>query len=133
MTQPPELVWEDKHIGRTQSTASFKDGLVYITDGFGMLNCYNADTGEVIYRYDLDTSYIKERSQLVADGKIYISTEESVMKVLKEGPEPVLLSETQFKKHMATVDVADGLVLVQAMAATQLPKARRTDAFFTRR
>ncbi len=112
VTQPPTIVWEDREIGRTQSTASIADGLVYIADGRGMLNCYDAKTGEVHYRYQLDEHAIKERSQIVADGKIYCGTERGVMKVLQAGTEPILLAESELRRPVATVEVADGIVVM---------------------
>ncbi len=110
--QKPSILWEDREIGRTQATASVVEGLVYIADGHGKMNCYDAGTGEVVYRWEVDSKGIKERSQLVADGKIYIGTDKREMKVLKAGREPVLLSSTKLPDHAATVEVADGLVLV---------------------
>jgi len=110
---PPEILWEDRDVGRTQCTASIADGLCYVADGFGNLNCWDADTGEVKYRYDLEARRgIRERSQMVADGKIYVGNERKQMKVLKAGPEPILLGESRLKSDAATIDAVDGLVLV---------------------
>ncbi len=110
---PPEILWEDRNVGRTQCTASIVDGLCYVADGFGNLNCWDADTGEVMYRYDLDAKRgIRERSQMVADGKIYICNERKQMKVIKAGREPVLLGESRLKSDAATIDAVDGLVLI---------------------
>jgi outer membrane protein assembly factor BamB len=112
--QAPRLVWEDREIPRTQSTASVADGLVYIADGKGMLNCYEADTGSVVYRYDLESKNIKERSQMLVDGKIYICTDQRDMKVLRAGREPELLASSKLREHTATIEAVDGLVLLSA-------------------
>jgi outer membrane protein assembly factor BamB len=109
----PRLVWEDREIGRTQCTASIADGLVYVADGLGKLNCYNAETGKVIYRFELDRHGIKERSQMVVDGKIYVGTRGRAMKVLKAGPKPELLAENRLSGEAATVEAADGLLMIQ--------------------
>jgi outer membrane protein assembly factor BamB len=111
VTQPPRILWEDREIARTQSTASIHDGLVYIADGQGLLNCYDADTGEVKYRYDLDTPSIRERSQMVVDDKIYICEDHGTMIVLQTGPEPVLLGKSKLRKHIGTIDAVDGLIV----------------------
>ena len=110
--QEPRLVWEDRGLGRTQSTASIHDGLVYIADGRGMLNCYDADTGEVVYREKIGDRGIKERSTLVADGKVYICDERGFMKVYKAGRDPILLGESRLKGPSATVEAVDGLIAI---------------------
>ncbi len=108
----PRLVWEDREIGRTQCTASIADGFVYVADGQGMLNCWDADTGEVKYRQSLNSRRIRERSQILIDGKIYISNDSGMMMVFKAGPEPVLLGESRLKGSTATVEAVDGLIVV---------------------
>jgi outer membrane protein assembly factor BamB len=115
--QPPRVRWEDRDVGRTQSNASVKDGLVYVSDFAGFLNCWDAETGEVIYKFDIGAS-VKERSQLITDGKIYVSNDRNELYVITEGREPELISTTRFRKHLATVEVADNLLLaVTAQAA----------------
>lgn len=125
VTQRPRVLWEDRQIGRTQSTASIADGLVYIADGKGMLNCYDAETGKVIYRLQIDEHYIKERSQIVADGKIYCCTERGVMKVLRAGREPAVLGESDLRRPVATIDCADGIVVMNSHRALMLYRTKK--------
>ncbi len=108
----PKIIWEDREIGRTQSTASIADGLVYIADGHGFLHCYEADTGKVVYRQDLDSRQIKERSQMLVDGKIYVCTREKRMKVYKAGRDPEFLGESRLKAASATIEAVDGKVVI---------------------
>ncbi len=108
----PKILWEDREIGRTQCTASIHDGLVYVADGHGQLNCYDAETGEVVYRLDLDSKGIKERSQYVVDEKIYICTDKKMMKVFKTGRTPSLLAESRLREECATIDAMDGKIVV---------------------
>ncbi len=110
--QEPRLLWEDREIGRTQCSASVVDGLVYMADGQGTLNCYEADTGKVLYRFDLGAKSIKERSQIVADGKVYVCTDGRDMKVLKAGRTPALLAESKLRRAAGTIEAADGLILI---------------------
>jgi hypothetical protein len=108
----PKILWEDREIGRTQCTASIHDGLVYVADGHGQLNCYEADTGEVVYRLDLDSKGIKERSQIIVDDKIYLCTQKKMMKVFKTGRTPSLLAESRLREECATIDATDGKIVV---------------------
>lgn len=111
VTKPPAVVWEDRDVARLQSTASIHNGLVYVADLGGFLNCWEADTGKLVYRYDLGAS-VRERSQLVADGKIYIANDRKVLKVLSAGREPKLLHEHRFHEELSTVEAADGVLVV---------------------
>jgi hypothetical protein len=77
-----------------------------------VLNCYEADTGKVVYRFHLDAKSIRERSQTVADGKVYICTDRKIMKVLRAGRTPTLLAESKLRKTAATVEAIDGCILV---------------------
>jgi outer membrane protein assembly factor BamB len=109
----PRILWEDREVGRTQCTASIHDGLVYVADGKGLLNCYDAETGEVVYRYDLeDRRGVRERSQMVTDGKIYIANDRREMKVLRVGRKPELLATSRLPGESATIEAVDGLVLI---------------------
>ncbi len=84
--------------------------IVYLVDFAGFLNCWDAQTGESIYKFDVGAS-VKERSQLVTDGKIYVCINIGFLQVIKAGREPELISSTRFKHHLSTVEVADGLLL----------------------
>jgi outer membrane protein assembly factor BamB len=99
-----------------------KDGLVYVSDFAGFLNCWDAETGEVIYKFDIGAS-VKERSQLITDGKIYISNDRNELYVITEGREPELISKTRFRKHLATVEVANNLLLAVTAQSAYLYRA----------
>ena len=109
LKQAPSVRWEDRHVSMFQCNASVHDGLVYAADLGGFLNCWDADTGEVVYKYDIGAS-MKERSQMVADGKIYICTDAEELIVLTAGPEPQELSRTKISHYSATPAVADGVI-----------------------
>ncbi len=110
---PPEILWEDRDCGRTQCTASIADGLCYVADGFGNLNCWDAETGEVFYRFDLDARRgIRERSQMVADGKVYVCNEKKQVMVLEAGREPKVLGDSRVRSEAATIEAIDGLIVL---------------------
>jgi outer membrane protein assembly factor BamB len=109
-TRPPRIVWEDRDLGRVQSNASVHDGLVYACDLAGFLNCWQAESGEVVYKLDLGAS-VRERSQLVVDGKIYVATDRNELIVLKAGREPKELFRTRIRGHIATPNAVDGVLV----------------------
>jgi hypothetical protein len=109
--QPPKLVWEDRHVAHVQANASVHNGLVYVSDLGGFLNCWDAETGEVVYKADVGAS-VRERSQMVTDGKVYVANDVHELRVLKAGREPDLLATNEIKRHMATPCPADGVLVL---------------------
>ena len=108
----PTIVWEDRDVSRTQSTASIKDGLVYVADTNGFLHCLDADTGEAYWRHDLG-AMVTCREQLLVDGKIYVATDSNEMIILTAGKEePKELFRDRIGTNLTTVEAADGLLAV---------------------
>ena len=61
-------VFENTDIGRTISTPSIGDGLIYQAEYAGILHCLDAETGEVYWTHD---SYSRIwGSTLLVDGKV---------------------------------------------------------------
>ncbi len=119
----PRVAWEDRDVARMQSSASVYEGLVYVTDNAGFLNCWDAETGEVMYKADVGTK-MHERSQIVADGKIYFGDDRGFIQIWKTGPEPVLLDKSlRVGGHPATVEAIDGgLIIATARDVLALTK-----------
>ena len=130
--QAPRLVWEDSDLGHVQANASVHNGLVYVSDLAGFLNCWDAETGEVVYKADVGAS-VRERSQMVTDGKIYVANDVHELRVLKAGRKPELLATNEMKRHMATPCPADGvLVLATPRQVFAYGKPNRTEEETTR-
>ena len=79
------IVWQFKEVGRTISTPSLADGLLYIADYSGRLYCLDAETGEKYWEHDT-LSHIWG-STLVVDGKVLLGNEDGEMVILKAGKE----------------------------------------------
>jgi outer membrane protein assembly factor BamB len=63
-------VWQYTDIGRSMSTVSIADGLLYVAETWGKIHCLDARTGDVQWVYD--TADEIWSSTLVADGKVYV-------------------------------------------------------------
>ncbi len=85
-------VWrvEGKEFGRTICTAAVHEGLVYMAELTGYVNCFDLATGKRQWRHDLKSDIW---GLGVADGKVYVRTHDGDVAVFRTGREfqkPVL-------------------------------------------
>ncbi len=80
-----QAIWTSPEIGRTISTASAKDGLIYQAEYDGDIHCFDADTGEHLWVHETNSRIWS--STLVADGKVFIGNEDGELVILKAGRE----------------------------------------------
>ena len=89
-----KLVWGTPNIeGGAITPAATEDGLVYIGDRRGNFYCFDAATGKEHWRLRLRGDMWAR--PLIADGKIYIGTNQSMLYVLKAGLKPEIISAIQ--------------------------------------
>jgi outer membrane protein assembly factor BamB len=88
ITQSGRIFHFDK-IRRSISTPSIADGLIYIPDFSGFFHCLDAQTGQEYWVHDLTAAVWG--SALVADGKIYLGTEDGDVVVMQTGKEKKVL------------------------------------------
>ena len=107
------IVWHNTEaVVRTQSTASILDDMIFVADTNGFLNCLDLATGEELWEHDLGAK-VTCRSQLVADGKVYVSTDKKKNAfVLRAAREKELLWEGKAEGESATPGVGGGVVLL---------------------
>lgn len=104
-------VWVNEKIGRSLSTASIADGLLYLADFPGIVYCLDLDTGKPYWTHDTE-SHIWG-STLLGDGKIYIGNENGTLTILAAGKEKKLIGSIDFKDPIyATPVTADGVFYV---------------------
>lgn len=78
-----KVIWKYQDIGRTISTPSVADGLVYQAEYAGILHCLDAETGEVYWTYD---SYSRIwGSTLLVDGKVLLGNEDGDLLIFSHG------------------------------------------------
>ncbi len=103
--------WSFK-MGSTAATPAIADGLVYLHDFWGKLHCFDAETGQVYWTFDIGPH--SPASPLAADGKLYVGTGgRPTLWVFALGKEPKVLSQIRMHdKILSSPAAANGVLYV---------------------
>ena len=105
-------VWQYDRIGRSLSTVSIADGLLYVADAGGAIHCLDAETGKA--KWVMETGTLTCGSTLVADGKVYVGTDKGELLILSAGPELKVLDKVNLHAPIHTTPAAANGVLYVA-------------------
>ncbi len=124
-------IWQYTEIGRSMSTVSIVDGLVYAAETFGKIHCLDAETGKVYWGHDTRDDVWS--STFVADGKVYIGTRRGLT-VLAAGKEEKHLADINLGSQVRSVPAAaNGVLFVAAQRNLWAIHQAPTDDKSTRR
>ena len=116
LTGTDAIVWSNKQANAyTPSPVLFDNQLYVLTDN-GVLTNFNATTGDVHYRQRLPGAANFKASPIGANGKLYLSSEEGNVFVVKMGPEFELLATNTLDDAVlvATPAIADGAIFLRS-------------------
>jgi outer membrane protein assembly factor BamB len=116
-TKSEFIAWSTKRGGPYIPTPLIYRDQLYVLTNFGVLSAYNVTTGERIYQERLGgTGGAFSASPIAADGKLYLSSEDGDVFVVKGGPQYQLLAKNSIGEViMATPAVSDGLLIVRGL------------------
>lgn len=104
-------VWAYEALGRSISTASVVDGIVYLSDYDGKIHALDARTGEVLWTHE--THGHVWGSTFVAGGRVFLGNEDGIFVVFKAGRKKKLLMETQLPAPVYSTPVlANGTLYI---------------------
>ncbi|HTU91615.1 MAG TPA: PQQ-binding-like beta-propeller repeat protein [Gemmataceae bacterium] len=108
------IAWSKKRGGPYMTTPLVYGRYLYVCSNAGMLTCYEADTGKEIYKERLGgVSYTA--SPVAADGRLYFTTEQGEVRVVKTGPKFELLAVNNVGDVcMATPAISGGTLFVRS-------------------
>ena len=114
-TSSDAIAWSKPRGGPYMPTPVVYGDLLYTCSNQGVLTAYNALTGERVYQERLGgKGGAFTASPVASDGKIYLSSEDGDVFVVKAGPKYELLSTNPVGEvMMATPAISDGLVIVR--------------------
>jgi outer membrane protein assembly factor BamB len=109
------IAWSKKRGGPYMSTPVVYGAYLYTCGTNGIMACYNAKTGERMYQQRLGDGGAYTASPVAADGKIYFTSEDGDVFVVKAGPAYELLATNPIGEVcMATPAISDGVIFVRA-------------------
>ena len=111
------IAWSKQRGGPYMPTPLVYGDLLYTCSNGGILTAYNAKTGDRIYQERLGgTGGAFTASPVASDGKLYLSSEDGDIFVVKAGPKYELLSKNPVGEvMMATPAISDGLLIVRGL------------------
>ena len=112
------IAWSKDRGGPYMPTPIVYGDLFYTCSNNGVLTAYNAKTGERVYQERLGgTGGAFTASPVASDGKIYLSSEDGDVFVVKAGPKYELLAKNPVGEvMMATPAISDGLLIVRTVS-----------------
>lgn len=111
------IAWSKQRGGPYMPTPIVYGDLFYTCSNNGVMTAYDAKTGERLYQQRLaDRGGAFTASIVASDGKIYLSSEDGEVFVVKAGPKHELLSVNQVGEViMATPAITDGMLIVRGL------------------
>ena len=118
-TSSQSIVWSRTGRGPYMPTPLVHQGLLYVLGNNGVFDCYDLKTGDEIYRQrlpHLGSGF--SSSPVVADDKIYLSSEDGEMLVMAAGREfKHLATNSMGELLMATPALSEGVMYVRSSAS----------------
>ncbi|HMG36836.1 MAG TPA: PQQ-binding-like beta-propeller repeat protein [Blastocatellia bacterium] len=111
----PNVAWSMQRGGTYMPTPLVYGEYLYTCANHGVMACYKADTGERLYQQRIgNKGGAFSASPVAADGKIYMSSEDGEVFVVKAGPKYELLATNQMGELlMATPAISEGMIVIR--------------------
>lgn len=115
-----QIVWSKQRGGPYMPTPVIYGDYMYVCANNGTLTVYDARTGEQQYRQRLGgrgSGYGFTASPVAADGKVYFSSEDGEVYIIRAGSEYQQLAVNQLDEViMATPAISDGMLYIRAQS-----------------
>ncbi len=113
-TESEFVAWKLERGGPYMPTPIVYRGHLYVCPNNGLLSCYDAKTGERIYRRRLKNKQGYTASPVAADGKLFFVSESGEVTVIRAGVEFEILAQNQMNETcMATPAISDGMMFIR--------------------
>jgi outer membrane protein assembly factor BamB len=111
------VAWSYQQGGTYMPTPIVYGDHLYVCPNNGVLRVFNAKTGERVYQERIGgKGGAYSASPVASDGKVYMSSEDGEIAVVKAGPKYELLATNQMGELlMATPAISDGIIFVRGL------------------
>jgi outer membrane protein assembly factor BamB len=117
-TSNDAIVWCAPNSGSYIATPVVYQGYLYLATHNGVLRCFDFKTGEKMYEERLGLTALCSASPVAADGKIYCSSEDGIIYVLKAGPKLEVLAKNDLGEPcLATPAISQGTLYFRTAAS----------------
>jgi outer membrane protein assembly factor BamB len=114
--EEPEILWQSIKLRPGYCSPIAHDGLLYVVNGGGIVNCAEAKTGEILWTHRLEGAFAA--TPMLADGKLYVINETGVTTVLQAGKELKVLATNKIDDtFLATPVAADEAIFLRSDSA----------------
>jgi imidazolonepropionase-like amidohydrolase/outer membrane protein assembly factor BamB len=108
------VAWSKSTGGPYMPTPIVYGDYLYVCSNSGVLTCYEAKTGKQVYKDRLGGTGGYTASPVAADGRLYFTSEQDGIQVVKAGPTFELLASNPIGEVcMATPAVSDGMLFIR--------------------
>jgi outer membrane protein assembly factor BamB len=108
------IAWSYQRGGSYMPTPLIYGEYLYICQNQAIVRCLNAKTGEVAYQSRIGEGGSYSASPVAADGKVYLTSEDGAVFVLKAGNKYEMLAKNEMGEVlMATPAISDGMIFVR--------------------
>ena len=109
------VVWSKQRGGSYMPTPVVYGDFLHVLANHGVLTVFNAKTGERVYQQRVaDKGGAFSASPIIANGNLYLASEDGEVHVVKAGPKYELVSTNQIGEvMMATPAVSDGMIFIR--------------------
>jgi outer membrane protein assembly factor BamB len=115
-TSSARIAWSKDRGGTYMPTPIVYGDYFYTCANDGRLTCYEAKTGERVYRARVGGGGSFTASPIAADGRLYFSNEDGDVVVVKAGAEYEELGKNEMAEVvMATPAISDGVMIVRTL------------------
>ena len=109
---PAEILWENnEYLPEVASPVAY-NGLLYIATSYGVLACFDAVSGEMLWEYEADQGFYA--SPIIADGKLFCLDMDGIMHIISLERTMRLINKSELgEPTVSTPALAEGKILIR--------------------
>ena len=109
---PATAIWETNEYLPEVASPVAMDGLLFIATSYGVVACYDASNGEILWEYEAEQGFYA--SPVIADGKAYLLDMDGIMHIFAIDKTMKLIGTPELGEHtVGTPAFAPGRILLR--------------------